>query len=765
MPTRFASGQHPVLALNAIRIRTPGKPIPAAVVPFGPQELHAFLDRPMQDVFATRYHENDMVVVPVVPGANLPGKPEELSPAENIRLLSTLVREAVFRHLLTVPGNYRVVSRRPPIVESAKRENVIPTAAGLPPWLRKRVVLVFQTRIIKHPGEEPYVVLTCGNRLRTVIDADCGRLHEIGVPLVGSYVSTWTDNPDPKVARRLRFAGKVVSNNGTVLRLSDHGNEAEELLLNSAFLEPTRANFNAVVQALMQGSAERVLKQVQEAEGELRAGKASLEAMQAALRYFGRAGLQIADGVPLQFENLLDQAADPAFPPAEVFLKPTFSFDPGGSRNNTWTQGQLDRTGPYDQATFERKRPRIAVVCEARRRGDVAVTVAHFLDGLPHIKSHKGLVPHGTGLVGRFRLQKPHVEFFEAAEDSAAAYTDAARTALAAAAARDNPWDLGLVQVQRAWRERPASNSPYWSTKAAFLRRDVPVQALSAEMMGMPDFEYACALANVSLATYAKLGGTPFLLMARPSTDHELVFGLGSHTRKEGRRGAGERVVGITTVFSSQGNYLLDARTAAVPFDRYPAELRDTLVEAVKRVRKEEAWRASDTVRLIFHAFTPLRHETADAVIAAVAGLNLSGVKFAFLHVAEDHPYTLFDHSSPTGKGAYAPERGQAMELSEQEWLLALTGRDQVRAAFQGIPDPVLLRLHEKSTFRDMRTLTRQICDFACHSWRTYDRARLPITLLYADEIAKQLAGLERTPGWDPDIPVVGAVMRRPWFL
>jgi hypothetical protein len=494
--------------------------------------------------------------------------------------------------------------------------------------------------------------------------------------------------PDPKVAKRLRLAGRVVANDGTILKLADHGDGPGELPLASVFLEPTRANFNAVVQALMQGRAERVLKEVQEVEGELRAGKASLDAIQRVLAFFGRADLQIADGVPLRFEKLLDQAGGPTFPPAEVFQKPTFSFDPGGSRNDTWTQRQLDVTGPYDRATFEQKRPKIAAVCEARRRGDVAETVAHFLEGLPDIRSHKGLISHGTGLVGRFRLQKPQVEFFETRDDSASAYAEAARSALSAAAARDQPWDLALVQVQRSWKDRPADDSPYWSAKATFLRRDVPVQALSTEMMGMGDFEYACALANASLAAYAKLGGTPWLLKTRPSTDHELVFGLGSHTRKEGRRGAGERVVGITTVFSSQGNYLLDARTAAVPFDRYPAELRDTLVAAVERVRREEAWRAGDTVRLVFHAFIQLRQETADAVIAAVAGMGLSGVKFAFLHVAEDHPFTLFDRAAPTGKGAYAPERGQAVELSDHEWLLALTGRDRIKAAFQGPGHP-----------------------------------------------------------------------------
>jgi hypothetical protein len=765
MSSRFAGRTRPELALNAIRLALPEQTIPAAVIPFERSAFHAFLDRPKADVFAIRQGDTEMAVVPLVPDAELPAKAIPLATAGNLRLVTTLAREAVFRHLLHLPGNYRIVRRRPPEVETAKQENIIPGSLGLPGWLKKRVVLRFETRIIKHPGEEPYVILTCANRLRTVIGADCRELHDLGVPLIGNDVSVWVGDPDPKVAPHLRYAGRVVSNDGNVLRLADYGDGREEVPLTSAFLEPTRANFNAVVQALMQGRAERVLSDLQKVEGELRSGKTNLEAIQRSLSYFSRAELQLADGVPLLFADLLTQRGGLGFPPAEVFPKPTFSFDPGGSRNDTWVQRQLDATGPYDRATFERKRPKIAVVCEARRRGDMAETMAHFLDGLPDVKSSRGLVPHGTGLIGRFRLQKPQVEFFEARDDSGAAYAEAARTALSTAAARDQPWDLALTQVQRAWKDRPADNSPYWAAKAAFLRRDVPVQALSAEMMGMDDFEYACALANASLVSYAKLGGTPWLLTARPSTDHELVFGLGSHTRKEGRRGAGERVVGITTVFSSQGNYLLDARTAAVPFDRYPAELRNTLVEAVTRVRKEEAWRAGDTVRLIFHAFTQLRHETAEAVIAAVNDLGLSGVKFAFLHVAEDHPFTLFDQAAPTGKGAYAPDRGQAVELSDHEWLLSLTGRDQIKAAYQGIPDPVLLRLHEKSTFRDMRTLTRQVSDFACHSWRTYDRARMPITLLYADEIAKQLAGLERTPGWDPEIASVGTIMRRPWFL
>jgi hypothetical protein len=129
--------------------------------------------------------------------------------------------------------------------------------------------------------------------------------------------------------------------------------------------------------------------------------------------------------------------------------------------------------------------------------------------------------------------------------------------------------------------------------------------------------------------------------------------------------------------------------------------------------------------------------------VAAVKDIGLIGVTFAFLHIAEEHPFTVFDRNARIGKDAFGPDRGQAVELSDHEWLLALTGRQQIKASYQGIPDPVLLRLHESSTFRDMRTLSRQVSDFGCHSWRTYGPSRLPITVLYADEI--QAAWRSRT--------------------
>jgi len=755
----------PSLALNAIRLVTPDVAIPAVFVPYDRDRLHAFLDRPSQDVFATRIDNNRMVVVPLVPNADLPGKVVPLRASEHLRLFSTLAREAVFRHIKGIKGDYRVIGRRPPTVEAQKQKNIIPASARLPDWLQKRRTLIFETRTLTPQGKSGYVVLTCVQRFRPVIDRNCYELVSDGVSLVGRYVSTWVSSVDPQLADHLQLAGQVTSSSNGRLTLTDHAEGPAEIDTVNAYLEPSFRNFRAVVEALKFDEAEQTLKIIQQEEGRLRAGPEQLRTAQQILGYFASKPIEIATGVQLQIGQPVQEGRALEFPFSESFEKASLSFDPSGAKSMRWQQGGLDKYGPYDSASFEKKRPRIAVICEARERGQMATTIADFLNGVPDAKSTGGLRPHETGLVGRYKLQKPQVDFFEATGDGVDDYATAARRALEAGAASDQAWDLAVVQVRRAWKERPPGNSPYWATKAIFLRRDVPVQALSTEMIAMGKFEYACALANVSLATYAKLGGTPWILQSRPSTDHELVFGLGSHTRKEGRRGAGERVVGITTVFSSQGHYLLDARTGAVGFDDYPEALKTMLIEAVQRVRKEEAWRESDAVRLVFHAFVQMRRETTDAVIKAVEALGLGQVSFAFLHVAEEHPFMLFDRAQETGRGAFGPKRGQAVELSDHEWLVSMIGREQITAQYQGIPTPVLLRLHERSTFRDMRTLSKQAADFGCHSWRTFGNSHTPITLQYADEIAKQLAGLELTNRWNSDDALVGRIMRKPWFL
>ena len=622
MNFRTGARREPRLALNAVRVVIPAGSIPAAVVPYDRDALYGYLDREPQDVHALRMG-SELAVVPLVPGADLPAARQSLKAADHPNLIAGLAREAVLREVMTrADKGYRITQRRPLVVEAGGpgTENVLNPELGLPGWLKKRLVLEFDVRTLISRGTVQ-VVLTCSHRLRTFIDVPVSELRGIGVPLVGKSVSTMRETSDPKLAGRLGYAGRIlaVEDDGT-LTLEDHGDGSAIVPDSELYLEPSRPNFTAVVTALTQGRASDVLKAVADAEAKWHGGVVSRDTVGKTIAWLKRCeGLTLADGVPMEFGPLLDQSVKGAgFPNVDAFLKPKLSFSPGGVRENRWAQRELDDTGPYDRESFPNKKLKIAVVFEPGYRRNIESIVEGFLYGLPNVRTQgtNPLAPHPTGLVGRFRLDEPQVGFFPAAGDRGEDYADAARAANVDAADRDEQWDLALLQVSREWKERPYDDSPYWMGKAAFLKQGTVVQALSTETLAMDDMPYAMALANVALGVYAKLGGRPWLLPAARGDAHEFVFGLGSHVEKQGRRGAGQRVVGIATMFTAQGDFVLDSRTAAVGYEGLPEALKAVVVDAIRRVRSEEAWRPDDPVRLVFHAFTQLGRESADAVLA-----------------------------------------------------------------------------------------------------------------------------------------------------
>src|SRR5262249_20939685 len=187
---------------------------------------------------------------------------------------------------------------------------------------------------------------------------------------------------------------------------------------------------------------------------------------------------------------------------------------------------------------------------------------------------------------------------------------------------------------------------------------------------------------NMGLATYAKLGGVPWLVRAHLPMTHELVIGMGSAQVSEGRLGDSERVVGITTVFSGDGTYCLSTLSRVTRFEDYPAELLESLNNTIGRLSKSTGWQPRARVRLVFHAFKPLKEAEEEAVKALIASLGDYDVEYAFLHVVEDHPILLFDEAQK-GEPAYdgrggvkgigAPTRGCFLPLSGHEGLITLT--------------------------------------------------------------------------------------------
>ena len=88
----------------------------------------------------------------------------------------------------------------------------------------------------------------------------------------------------------------------------------------------------------------------------------------------------------------------------------------------------------------------------------------------------------------------------------------------------------------------------------------------------------------------------------------------------------------------------------------------------------------------------------------------------------------------------------------------------EVKKPTDGLPYPVLLHLHRSSTFTDMKYLTEQAYTFACHSWKSFDMAGMPVTIGYSQLIARLLGRLGALPHFSVD-SIHGRLNRLRWFL
>jgi len=568
---------------------------------------------------------------------------------------------------------------------------------------------------------------------------------------------------DPRLESRLELLGRVSALHGDDLHLDDAREGIVSVKAQVCHVEPSPRALSNLLDQVFGQRADEIREALFQIAAARRLGPAKLQDLRKVVGYLQRRAFEVSPGITLTVGTLL---GGKTLPTLETAPRPVYVFAPTGAKTDTWADGGIQKYGPYSQQTFSKNRPRIAVVCEASAKGRVEQFLHKFFNGQRHPRKSPG--PFDNGLIGKYRLDGVSPKFFLTESATAAAYQRAAQEAVSDA----DRWDLALVQIEKGFRELEGADNPYLVTKHAFLTHQTAVQEFTLETASLWEGQLAYALNNMALATYSKLGGTPWLLRCDRAIAHELVIGIGSADVGEGRLGNRERVVGFTTVFSGDGDYRIANRSQAVPYQQYGEALLATLKSTVDTVSQDMNWQEGDHVRLVFHAFKPFRDVEAEAVKSLMDGLGRYDVDFAFLEISEHHPYLLFDEGqegvrdfeTKKTKGAYAVERGKMLRLSKSEVLLILTGPRDVKRPEDGLPSPVLLRLHRESTFTDTTYLARQVYAFANHSWRSFFPGSLPVTVQYSQLIAGLLGALGRLPNWNAEV-LWGRVGRSRWFL
>jgi hypothetical protein len=209
-------------------------------------------------------------------------------------------------------------------------------------------------------------------------------------------------------------------------------------------------------------------------------------------------------------------------------------------------------------------------------------------------------------------------------------------------------------------------------------------------------------------------------------------------------------------------------------YEQYPAVLQDSTVQVLKDIKRRNAWRSGDTIRVVYHAFKPLKDiEVAKIVKACVDEVGREQhIEFAFLTISFAHPFKLLDTAQPgrlpkrggPPKGVFAPERGLMTQLGRYTRLLCTNGPTLIKRATSPLPSPVLVHLHKESTYHDLPYLTEQVLKFTALSWRLTLPAERPVTIYYSELIAELLARLQSIPGWSPAVLNTRLRTSR-WFL
>lgn len=608
------------------------------------------------------------------------------------------------------------------------------------------------------------VLVNFGARL--LIKPTVRDLCDRGLQLQGLYVVGDREDDDlyilPMFNRRLM--GRIDRVEGDIAILSDA--RQDRVALDQLHVEPTHSNFERLGRAALGSDYEAFQRRLAACLYNVSAADKQLARIKQLVEQFKdlQGDLPCCAGLTVSLDGTLTEVSRGiGVGQSRKLSPPQCSLRPGGSITVAWpVDPQIDTNGPFDADSFVCRHPRVAVIYPAEHQGHVERFVAQLRDGVP---SNGAKTPMQQGMARKFRLQGMHFEFVgvEAGSQKALAYR------VAALEAAQRKVDAALVVLTDEDLLLHGAQSPYYTSKAVLMSQGVPVQSVRLPTLLQNNIGYS--LNNIALALYAKLGGVPWTLSVQQRLVYEIIVGIGSARVGFDRLSERERIVGITTVFSGDGNYLLGNSTAEAAAGQYQAALLTSLRANLDELQRRYGWRKGDKLRIIFHqSFKRYKETEAEAVAALVRELTDYEVEYAFVQVSADHDWKLFDPAADgavyrqSRKGVAVPARGQIVPLGPRAALVTLTGPQQLKTDLQGCPAPMLVSVHPNSTFTSLGYIAEQVFNLTFMSWRSFMPSYQPVSVSYPNMVVNLLGNLRQIPNFNPDI-LITKLRESRWFL
>ena len=694
------------------------------------------------------------------------GKPVDLRISDHLgaRVLTTRLGDRISSLFKSKP--IQVPGRRPYSVLANHNELVgdllksVTNPPGLASKFKIRPRFVFDPRLVELEEGRLEIILVVGIRMHWQIKAEIGELAEAGIDLSGLHV-LWRERPEDAPY----LAGKIARVEGEDVILSESWDGSESQPASLLNLEPSTMSFSRCLSHLLGSSYDSFVKERFVLEGNFLTGIGYTNALKEWGKFLRKRNVWLAPGISCTFGRALKLEAA-----GENIIRESpqiqHCYDPARTQRHPYAWEGLVEHGPYSSESLGIRKPSVLIVVPASLEGRVDQFLAKFFRGIPQ-NSAKGF---RDGFLKVFGLLAPETR--KIVVPDSALRTDPVTGYVASlkehfADTSIPTYDLALVFLRNADTALPVAESPYFRCKSFLLNHGIPDQQIREATLSKSGIGLDYALRNIAIACYAKVGGTPWTVDHDQTYDDEVVIGMGSCELSDSRFRERQRYVGITTVFRGDGDYLLSNVSRECKYEDYPA----TLLEAVKAVlietKRRNGWQKGDNVKVVLHAYKPLKNlEIEQFMVEAITAVSgEQNVKFAFVEINEAHNFrVLSDVRRQPAHHSRVPDRGTVVRLGRNTRLVCVRGTLQMRRPDSPLPAPLLVHVHESSTYSDRDYLAEQVLKFTSLSWRSALPGRMPVTIRYSELIARMLAQLRTVPSWSSDVLETKLKPKR-WFL
>jgi Piwi domain len=690
-------------------------------------------------------------------------------------ITASLIKHLFFRTFKDRFPNYTPVDFYPfRFFSGQEKDDII--YESLPSHLQNRIaykkLIELQLQLTQIDGKKRFGFFVNIKR-NWIFNKTCAELHAEGYNLSGIDVLHAEIMPGMIniLAPNEEFIGviqEVIENKAKV-----NTNEGiKKFALEELFIKKTNYNIrNYLTFAISQQNSDEILNIIESKRSEIYNAKRLYSEILNVAKYLFYENTQ-----PILFQNkdgfCFTVDSNPMSVSNSLELKtPTFIFDYAGTKtNNVNPDMGLTNYGPYDSITFDIKTPNVLCICNGANRGNFSGFLKVLKDGIPQSNYFR------KGLLKKYDLQDILFDIKEIQSYNIEEYLRVIKNY------DESKPHLAIIEIPSEFKKMDDVSNPYFRIKAKLLSLEIPVQYITSEKIKIYD-EYI--LNSIALQIYAKMGGTPWVLPSSPSVDREMIVGIGhSWLRKNQYKGAEQnRVVGITTFLSSDGQYLLGDKVKDVAFEDYFAELLKSLKKSIKGLSCEQGWNNGDTVRLIFHIFKPIKNTEFDVISQLIKEITDYKIKFAFVTISKSHPNMLFDidqkgvrkNGSNIVKGEFIPNRASNVILDSETCVVQMFGAKELKTAKQRMSTPIQIKIRTPQgnynnqglndlLYYDLNYITQQIFSFTYLSWRSFLPGEQPATMLYSNLISKLLSKMRNIPGWNAD-NLNSGLKRKKWFL